>query len=402
MWSFKRTVVLLAVVERLAIFLWGLYQDATMVPRFTDIDYMVFTDASRFVSQGGSPYDRDTYRYTPLLSLLLLPTSIPKLFNFGKILFMFGDLVAGDLIIRTFEHQGFSPKQASVYSSLWLFNPMVSVISTRGSSEGLLGVFVMLILWCAETRRDFTSGLAAGLAVHFKIYPFIYVPTVLWNMGPPNFNPFTRSRIYFLCGLFFSFFGLTGAMYLIYGREYLDHSWIHHLIRLDHRHNFSVYSTVMYYASANSGERFAFEQWAFVPQLLLSGIVLPLAFARTDLAKTMAVQTITFVAFNKVCTSQYFIWYMVLLPFFLPALVKAHRIKWVLLTLWVAFQALWLYHGFQLEFLGTPTFYPELFNDTILFFAANIALICFLIHYIPDTTTTEAQKPPRRTLSTKF
>ena len=93
-----------AIILRVFLLFYGLHQDAHSAFKYTDIDYYVFTDASRFISQGRSPYDRDTYRYTPLLAWLLLPTSWTShraWFSFGKVLFALADVIAGYLILFT-------------------------------------------------------------------------------------------------------------------------------------------------------------------------------------------------------------------------------------------------------------------------------------------------------------
>ena len=65
--------------------------------KFTDVDYRVFTDAARHIYKDGSPYDRHTYRYTPLLAWMLIPNvNVSPLF--GKFLFCGFDIIAGHLI----------------------------------------------------------------------------------------------------------------------------------------------------------------------------------------------------------------------------------------------------------------------------------------------------------------
>lgn len=46
------------------------------------------------------------------------------------------------------------------------------------------------------------------------------------------------------------------------------------------------------------------ESLAFLPQLFLSAVAIPLALSKNDLPSTMLAQTFAFVTFNKVCTSQ--------------------------------------------------------------------------------------------------
>jgi phosphatidylinositol glycan class M len=95
-------------------------------------------------------------------------------------------------------------------------------------------------------------------------------------------------------------------MYALYGLPFMQHTYLHHLTRIDHRHNFSPYNTLLYLSAAAQSPRdgVQFESLAFIPQLFLSAIAIPLVLAKKDLAGTMLAQTFAFVAFNKVCTSQ--------------------------------------------------------------------------------------------------
>lgn len=165
--------------------------------KYTDIDYMVFTDAARYVANGSSPYDRETYRYTPILAWILVPTAWSGWFSFGKFIFALSDIITGWLITRVLQSsQGMSTERALKYASIWLLNPMVATISTRGSSEGLLAVSVVALLWAVMRRRIVLAGVLLGLGVHFKIYPFIYAPAIVWwlddeHLGKPQLKPRT-------------------------------------------------------------------------------------------------------------------------------------------------------------------------------------------------------------------
>ncbi len=100
-----------------------------------------------------------------------------------------------------------------------------------------------------------------------------------------------------------------------YGFEFLYESYLYHIVRKDNRHNFSVYFYHLYLQfEAPSATMTAF--LAFAPQLVLM-IALSVKFAR-DLPFCLFCQTLTFVAFNKVCTAQYFVWHLSLLPLVMP------------------------------------------------------------------------------------
>ena len=81
-----RRVLLASAALRLALVVFGEWQDAHLEVRYTDVDYLVFSDAAASVAAGGSPFARATYRYSPLLAFLLLPNSLLHA-AWGKLLF---------------------------------------------------------------------------------------------------------------------------------------------------------------------------------------------------------------------------------------------------------------------------------------------------------------------------
>ncbi|KAF4124927.1 GPI mannosyltransferase 1 subunit M [Geosmithia morbida] len=398
----------IAALLRVGLLLYGTWQDAHSALKYTDIDYLVFTDAARLVWHGGSPYDRDTYRYTPLLAWILAPTAapLPGLFSAGKVLFALADLVAGWLMLRILlVSQRLPVERAGAFAAIWLWNPMVATISTRGSSEGLLGVLTVAVLWAVGARRFGLAGAVLGLAVHLKIYPFIYAPAIVWWMDESALGRtdgkadrkadpssadvvvafFSRERITLAATSLATFFGLNLVMYCIYGQPFLVHTFLHHLSRLDHRHNFSPYNILLYLTSASAAGdghvSVRAESLAFIPQLLLSCVLIPLLLAKKDLATSMLAQTFAFVTFNKVCTSQYFLWYMVFLPLYLPrsSLLRSRPLGLTALVLWVATQASWLQQGYELEFLGESTFFPGLWIASLSFFLVNCWILAIII-----------------------
>ncbi|KAI1758921.1 glycosyltransferase family 50 protein [Hypoxylon sp. FL1150] len=416
-----------ATILRAAMLAYGLWQDANSPLKYTDIDYLVFTDAARFAfppkpSASASPYTRETYRYTPLLAWLLYPTTWQPgstfWFSFGKVLFAAADLLAGYLIIQVLRGphvRMLSVERASRYASIWLLNPMVATISTRGSSEGLLGVLVMALMWAVLQKRVTLAGTLLGLSVHFKIYPFIYAPAIIWWMDadqmmarrPQPRTPrrgketptqaseppkdlldhvvafATADRLKLAVVSLATFLSLNLVMYARYGMPFVTHTFLHHVTRIDHRHNFSPYNILLYLNSANpNSASFKVESVAFIPQLILSTVLIPLVGAKRDLPTTMLAQTFAFVTFNKVCTSQYFLWYMVFLPLYLPnsSLLRHPRLGLSALALWVATQGLWLQQAYFLEFLGQSTFFPGLWVASLAFFLVN----CWILGIFVD------------------
>ncbi|KIM21618.1 glycosyltransferase family 50 protein [Serendipita vermifera MAFF 305830] len=472
-------IVALSLVVRLALIVYAEYHDAHSVLKYTDVDYRVFSDAARFTlnpSDGnyargslgrdiplGDPYTRATYRYTPLLALLLAPNEWIHP-TFGKILFSLSDVLIGILLrrLQTAPSKGShtalrgSPsskwiarglnRDEIVLTVIWMLNPLPANISTRGSAESLLGLMVIATLYFALQKRWTLCATLLGLSIHWKIYPIIYLSSLIPLVGAEDddFHQIglqywikwctNRKRLQFAATTIFSFGVLSALMYLIWGYPFLQHSYLYHVGRTDHRHNFSVYFYPLYLGLVRQrpdgfieAQSKLLSPAAFLPQVIISiggGFYLAwslldgqiqkasqktqgkedpasstLASDRSSKAVSIAqhqslehlpfiflVQTFTFVTLNKVCTSQYFMWYLWFLPLVIPRLLPVPGAATgisvtrciAMVVLWVGGQALWLSQGFRLEFLGEDVFL-ELWVSGLVMLGINAWLIVTLV-----------------------
>ncbi|KAJ3387070.1 hypothetical protein HDU92_002161, partial [Lobulomyces angularis] len=160
------------------------------------VDYNVFTDAAIYVSKNQSPYKRETYRYTPLLAIILLPNVWLPIF--GKLLFVLCDLLTGYIIMEILKIDKPSAinNQLMLTSIIWLLNPFVINISTRGSSESITTSLSLMSILLILKGNLKSGSIIFGLAVHFKIYPIIYSLPILCflDVHYEKFTSFQKCR----------------------------------------------------------------------------------------------------------------------------------------------------------------------------------------------------------------
>ncbi|XP_040567561.1 LOW QUALITY PROTEIN: GPI mannosyltransferase 1 [Lepeophtheirus salmonis] len=350
--------------------------------KFTDVDYRVFTDAAKLVWEGGSPYERHTYRYTPILSWLLLP-NIGFHPLFGKFVFCFADILVTKLL-HSLTHS------SSYFPLFWLYNPLIIGVSARGNAESILILLILTTLYLFKERVFFLSGIAFALSIHFKLYPIIYALS-FYNVltigrGWRSLFDVNTARIRFVSGTVLTLILLTGFFYYIYGYDFLEHSYLYHLSRKDTRHNFSVYFYMLYLTVEE--EDIGISLLTFIPQVvLLLGLIKKFGNWK-DLSFCLFCQTFVFVAYNKVVTSQYFLWYIGLFPLVLSRLQLSKSEAITSGLLWGFAQGSWLLPAYFLEFRGYNTF-QFIWIESLAFFCANIGLLSKFIRKYRELCCTD-------------
>ncbi|KRX88146.1 GPI mannosyltransferase 1, partial [Trichinella pseudospiralis] len=356
--------------------------------KFTDVDYTVMMDAAQLMARGQSPYERQTYRYTPTFAWLLLPAVRWPLY--GKLLFNAFDLLAGLTSIVLALWSNWGPSPLGVLFSLALLNPFTMIISSRGNAESFVSFLVLFSLLLVEVGGPLArlcGSLLHGFCVHVKIYPIIYLPSACLKLYqeklyqkddearlPVRFARALVAAAGYAFGVLVGFAAPTALAYHKYGRQYADEALLYHLRRTDYKHNFSPFFLPLYLNADDDNANIT--AWisyaAFVPQALIV-LFLALKFAR-QLPICWFISTLAFVAHNKVCTSQYFVWYLAFLPVVWSGFDCDRGRPVQLLLWWTAGQALWLLPAYCLEFRGFNFFLP-VWIASVLFFLINVHII---------------------------
>jgi phosphatidylinositol glycan class M len=454
-------------------------QDKISEISYTDVDYRVVTDGSHHVYNYRSPFDRHTYRYTPLIAYLLIPNILIHP-SYGKFLFALFDLVIAVLIkliivdeywlaisnepnsiesnkaklekkfsngnngnkikstrnvnLNKKERWGFlswinfgcsiplgSMSTLQKYEKLgnysayaWLYNPLTMIIATRGNGDAITCSLVLISIYyllkvetksieieschkkSEEQRKEdernvIVAGFFHGLAIHFRLYPiffslayYLYLSekkneiSGLYSFVRTVLQP-NRKQILLVLSVLKVLIFSTGIFFLLYKFEFLYESIFYHFLRKDTRHNFSLYFYLQY---LNSEQHITILEklLTFAPQLLII-VLISINFCKCRQTLLFALFLISFimVTYNPVVTSQYFVWFLSLLPLSLNNLKNLSIKKIFLLSvMWFLGQGGWLMFAYFLEFKGYNTF-DFIFFQSVIFFLINISIVHVLI-----------------------
>lgn len=398
------TILLYGLFVRVLALLYCIYHDCHVDHiKYTDIDYHVFSNASKAILEGRSPYDDIEYRYTPAVAVIFTP-NIFTTFHFGKLLLIVADIIGGHLLYQLSIQQGTHRIKSKYYLALWMLNPMTVAISTRGSFEPILSLLILSSVHLLVGGKHVYAGLLFGLSIHFKLYPIIYSFTLyfyitvkkpyLTNQSRINYwirtaRPNANHFRFFLASVI-AIASSSLLSYKLYGHDYLEQSFLYHLRRKDLQHNFSPY---FYIFRLYPRHHELISYVAFIAQFI--GITFMSAMnvsfennRRTKnrkLSFSLFTTTFIFVSLNKVCTSQYFIWYLIFVPLVLDSLSLRTRLKCLLGLIWTLTQAIWLFTAYLYEYQRMDVLHLVGYSS-LLFMVSNLSILGIMCAYFKSAT----------------
>ncbi|KAH7727376.1 mannosyltransferase [Aphelenchoides avenae] len=271
----------------------------------------------------------------------------------GKLLFCAVDILTAYLLWKLAtadaarrpkqEKEAFVSQFKLHLSLLWLFNPLTAIISSRGNADALVCAAVLASLYLLHKGEVSLLFFTVSVCMGFQIY----------------------------------------------GTKFMEEYLFYHVSRNDIRHNFSPYFYPLYLAMGDERTTAWLSRGAFIPQAACA-VLFALKYHR-DLPFCMFLTTFTFVALNKVCTSQYFVWYLCFLPLVCNRISLCRTRAVILAFLWFFGQACWLLPAYLLEFRGWNTFY-WIWIASMFFLAINFYIVATLIaSYIPPEPSTVEQ-----------
>jgi phosphatidylinositol glycan class M len=343
--------------------------------QYTDIDYKIFSDGGKLHSLSISPFERPTFRYPPILSFIMIGNSVFK--SFGKFLFIVFDTAT------IFEIYTLQRRKTLFWEWLWCFNPLSIYICTRGSMESMSNWLILVSIRFLLERKVAFSGIVFGFLIYFRIYPIVYAfgfaIKILFKDSTLKSINISQFMLYG-CSAFSVLLFCVIVSFNEFREPYITQAIYYHLIRLDHRHNFSPYFYLIYLEKSSLRETSlsALSMMPFIVQgVLLLSISTYTILWKNDIMLCLFLCTISFVSLNKVITGQYFLWVVLFIPFLTMWDVnswKWKRLVAVSIIISMCILISWLYIAYNLEFETHHNFFSTWIVSIGLLVAATSIL----------------------------
>jgi phosphatidylinositol glycan class M len=214
----------------------------------------VFTGTETETLLPTSPYAVPTYRYSPLLALVLTP--IAALDVYGKLLFSAADAATGVVLASLLREMKLPAQYCSTVAFLWAVNPFSTIIATRGSSDAISNLLFLCVLLLLMRRRLVLAGVVYGFLVHFRLFHIVYsaalalsvlrggprapaLRALRWLSYKPDLKLVSkfvkaldlRGCFTFTLAAVATFATLFAACFAVYGQDYLNNSILFHFTR---------------------------------------------------------------------------------------------------------------------------------------------------------------------------